>query len=448
MESASLIQPVQPTERIHVLDAIRGFALLGILLMNIPYFAFPEETVANLNIRNEYSGLNYYAWWLVNMFFEGSMRGLFSMMFGAGMILLTTRLSNNSMIDSAAEIYYRRLIWLLLFGLIDAYIILWPGDILYSYAICGLFLFPFRSMKPRHLFIVAGILMVLFTFKNTYQRGGPVRNKIAAEAILKKKLPPGKMTLEQKETVEKWKAFQENQKLENKKKAVTQAVRKTKGTYATLFSHYAEVNTFLEANEFYENGFLDCLIFMIIGIAFYKLQILTGERNVRVYFFMALIGYVIALPLIYYKLNIVLQAKFDVIKSLEKSSLFTYEIRRLALTIGHLGTLLICYKSGLFRSIFNIWAKVGQMAFSNYLIQNISGALIFYGFGFNYFNQLDRYQLYLIVPCIWLVNILFSYTWLHYFRMGPFEWIWRSLTYWNIQPIVKKPEIPVLQNSI
>lgn len=448
METASLIQPVQSTERIHVLDAIRGFALLGILLMNIPYFAFPEETVSNLNIRNEYSGLNYYTWWIVNLFFEGSMRGLFSMMFGAGMILLTTRLSNNAMIDSAAEIYYRRIIWLLVFGLIDAYIILWPGDILYSYAICGLFLFPFRSMKPKYLLIVAGILMVLFTIKVTYQRGGPLRNKIAAEAILKKQLPPGRMTLDQKETVDKWKGFQENQKLENKKKAVTSDVRKTKGSYATLFSHYAEVNTFLQTNEFYQSTFLDCLIFMIIGIAFYKLQILTGERTMKFYFLMSLIGYAIAFPLVYYKLNIALQAKFDVIKISEKSALFTYEIRRLFLTIGHLGTLMICYKSGVFRFIFNIWAKVGQMAFSNYLIQNMMGGLIFYGFGFNYFNELERYQLYLVVPCIWLVNVLFSYIWLHYFRMGPFEWIWRSLTYWSIQPIAKKSEIPVPQHSI
>jgi uncharacterized protein len=256
------------------------------------------------------------------------------------------------------------------------------------------------------------------------------------------------MTLDQKEIVDKWKGFQENQKLENKKKAVTSDVRKTKGSYATLFSHYAEVNTFLETNEFYQSTFLDCLIFMIIGIAFYELQILTGERTMKFYFLMSLIGYAIAFPLVYYKLNIALQAKFDIIKITEKSALFTYEIRRLSLTIGHLGTLMICYKSGAFRFIFNIWAKVGQMAFSNYLVQNMIGGLIFYGFGFNYFNELDRYQLYLVVPCIWLVNVLFSYIWLNYFRMGPFEWIWRSLTYWNIQPIAKKAEKPVLQPSI
>ncbi|NIJ55162.1 DUF418 domain-containing protein [Dyadobacter arcticus] len=445
METSTLIQPVKPSERIHVLDAVRGFALLGILLMNIPYFAFPEETVSNLNIRNEYSGLNYYAWWIINMFFEGSMRGLFSMMFGAGMVLLTSRLAKNMHVDSAAEIYYRRLIWMLLFGLIDAYLILWPGDILYSYAICGLFLFPLRSIKPRYLFLIAGILMVFFVAKISYQRSEPLRNKIAAEAIIKKKIAPGRQTLEQKEIIEKWKGFQERQKLENKKKQVTKEVRKTKGSYATLWSHYADVNTYLEATDFYQTGFLDCLIFMIIGIAFYKLKIITGERTPSFYLLFAIAGYLVAFPLIYFQLKMSVAIRFDVIKFLERFMIQTYEIRRLGLTIGHLGLLMLLYKSGLFKWIFNIWAKVGQMAFSNYLLQNITCGLIFYGFGFNYFNDLDRYQLYLIVPCVWTLNVVFSYIWLHYFRMGPFEWIWRSLTYWNIQSIGRKEKWVELQ---
>jgi uncharacterized protein len=438
METSTLIQPVKSSERIHVLDAVRGFALLGILLMNMPYFALPEETVSNLNIRNEYSGPNFYAWWVINMFFEGSMRGLFSMMFGAGMVLLTTRLSNNMHVDSAAEIYYRRLIWMLLFGLIDAYIILWPGDILYSYAICGLFLFPLRSIKPRYLLLIAGILLALFVAKNTYQRGEPLRNKIAAEAILKQKLPPGKQTLAQKEILDKWKGFQEKQKLENKKKQVTDEVRKTKGSYATLWFHYADINTYLEANDFYQSGFLDCLIFMIIGIAFYKLKIITGERTPTFYLLFAIAGYLVAFPLIYFQLKMSVDLRFNLIKFLEWSKVQTYEIRRLGLTIGHLGTLMLLYKSGLFTWIFNVWAKVGQMAFSNYLLQNITCGLIFYGFAFNYYNDLERYQLYMVVPCVWTLNIVFSYVWLHYFRIGPFEWIWRSLTYWNIQPIKKK----------
>ncbi len=283
METSTALLSIDPRQRIHILDALRGFALLGILLMNIPYFALPEEVVSNLNLRNEYSGPNFYAWWIIETFFEGSMRGLFSIMFGASMMLFTTRLSEKAHIDSTAEIYYRRLIWLLLFGLTDAFIFLWPGDILYSYALCGLFLFPLRSLKPKHLFLIAGILLILFTAKLTYQRSEPLRTRAAAQAVSKIDTAKTKLTEDQKDALQKWKGYQERQKLETKKKEAAKAVRKTKGTYASIFSYYADVNVMLQTSDFYQSGFLDCLIFMIIGIGLYKLKVLTSERSVRFY---------------------------------------------------------------------------------------------------------------------------------------------------------------------
>lgn len=431
------LRSIDANQRIHALDAVRGFALLGILLMNIPYFGMPEGLVYDLSIRNEYSGPNYYTFWVVNSLFEGSMRGLFSMMFGASMVLLTSRLSTKTHIDSAADIYYRRLIWLLLFGLIDAFIILWPGDILYSYAICGLFLFPFRKIQSKYIFLISALLLVLFTIKLTYQGNEPLRMKEAAAVVLKTDSTKTKWTEEQKEAVQKWTGFQDKQKLENKKKAIEKEAMKTKGTYKTVFSHYADINMMLQSTDFYQNGFLDCLIFMLIGIALYQLKIITGERTRQFYGLMALIGYGIALPLIYWRLNLGVTTQFNIIKIREQSPFEIYEIRRLALTLGHLGMLMWVYKLGLFRFMFNAWAKVGQMAFSNYLLQNILCGLVFLGFTFNYYNELERYQLYFVVAGVWLFNIIFSYVWLHFFRIGPLEWVWRSLTYWSWQPLRK-----------
>lgn len=426
---------VQSDQRIHVLDAVRGFALLGILLMNIPFFGMPELLNYNLSIRNEFSGPNYYTWWIVNFLFEGSMRGLFSLMFGAGMMLLTTRLSARADIDSVAEIYHRRMIWLLLFGFFNAFVLLWPGDILYSYAICGLFLFPFRSMKARYVLLVAGIIMVLFTVKTSYQDFEPLRTRNEALVIQKIDTTKTKLSEDQKEMLMKWKGFQEKQKLSTKKKEVEKSARKVKGSYSTLLPYYTDLNVMLQTTAFYQANFLDCLIFILIGIAFYKLKIITGERSQRFYLVMALLGYLVALPLAYWRLNLSLTEKFDLIKVLEKVPFDTYEIRRLGLTLGHLGLLMFVYKAGIFRFLFNAWAKVGQMAFSNYLLQSIICGLYFYGFGFNQFNELQRYQLYLVVLAVWAFNILFSYVWLHFFTMGPFEWVWRSLTYRRVQAI-------------
>ncbi|MDO8898490.1 MAG: hypothetical protein Q7V19_12645, partial [Bacteroidales bacterium] len=149
--------PLIASERIDSLDVIRGIALLGILLMNINGmglpFAYSDPTIAG-----GADGLNLKVWIVNNMLFEGTMRGLFTLLFGAGVILLTSRLEKSGAGITTADIYYRRTLWLLLFGIVNVYVLLWHGDILYPYAIFGLMLFPFRNASVKKLFLVAGIL--------------------------------------------------------------------------------------------------------------------------------------------------------------------------------------------------------------------------------------------------------------------------------------------------
>jgi hypothetical protein len=117
-------RPLSQEDRIEIIDSLRGIALLGILLMNIPFFGQPHNMGYNLNLANEYSGPNYYTWWIVNMGFEGTMRAIFTILFGAGSLLLLQRLEKKSGALPGADIYYRRLIWLLIFGIINAFILL------------------------------------------------------------------------------------------------------------------------------------------------------------------------------------------------------------------------------------------------------------------------------------------------------------------------------------
>src|SRR5688500_12134510 len=88
--------PLAQSDRIEIIDSLRGIALLGILLMNIPAFGMPWGVYYNLNIRNEFSGPNYYTWWIVNGGFEGTMRAIFTMLFGAGSLLLLLRLEKKN----------------------------------------------------------------------------------------------------------------------------------------------------------------------------------------------------------------------------------------------------------------------------------------------------------------------------------------------------------------
>src|SRR4051812_3459038 len=152
--------PLRQSERIKIIDSIRGVALLGILMMNIPYFGLPYQEVFDLRLKNEFSGTNYYTWWAVNGLFEGTMRAMFSMLFGAGCILIIQKLEKRQVGLFAADIYYRRLIWLILFCMFNAFILNWPGDILFNYGLCGLFIFPFRNMKPKGLLIMSIVILV------------------------------------------------------------------------------------------------------------------------------------------------------------------------------------------------------------------------------------------------------------------------------------------------
>jgi len=125
-----------------------------------------------------------------------------------------------------------------------------------------------------------------------------------------------------------------------------------------------------------------------------------------------------------------------------------YQERRLLQAMGHLGLLMLLYKYRILVPVLNWLAKVGQMAFSNYLMQSIICAIIFDGFGFNLFGKLQRFEFYYVVVIIWIFQVIFSNVWLRYFRFGPFEWVWRSLTYWKKQPMKKnRPEPTPLQPS-
>ena len=118
-----------------------------------------------------------------------------------------------------------------------------------------------------------------------------------------------------------------------------------------------------------------------------------------------------------------------------------YQVQRMLRSLGFFGLIMLMYRSGFFKWFFSIFRPVGQMAFTNYLMQSLIGALFFYGIGLNYFGKLERYQLYIYTGVVWIIQIIWSHIWLRYFRFGPLEWLWRSLTYWKKQPLRKNNSV-------
>jgi len=115
-----------------------------------------------------------------------------------------------------------------------------------------------------------------------------------------------------------------------------------------------------------------------------------------------------------------------------------YEVARSIRSIGIFGLIMLLYKSGWFKWLFALMRPAGQMAFTNYLMQSLLVGLFFYGIGFEMFGKLQLNQVYYVVAGTWLLQIIWSHIWLKFFRFGPLEWAWRSLTYWKWQPIVKR----------
>jgi uncharacterized protein len=198
------------------------------------------------------------------------------------------------------------------------------------------------------------------------------------------------------------------------------------------------INEESQTVAFYHDYFWDALTFFFLGMALFKWEVLTGKRSTRFYWICLVVGYTAGSFISYYLLKAQVDAHFNETRIVESVTADFYQPRRFLIAMGHIGLIMVIYKYGLLKWLLRAFAKLGQMAFTGYLSQSIICGLIFYGYGLNLYGSLQRYQFYYIVPAIWIFQLVFSSVWLKYFRFGPFEWAWRSLTYWELQPFRRK----------
>jgi uncharacterized protein len=434
--TATIAAPVAQGERIIILDSLRGIAILGILLMNIPGFAFPAPVAySDPSVLHE-SGINFKTWYFIDWFMEGSQRALFSMLFGAGIILFITRQEKKMDGLWPADYFFRRQLWLLVFGLFNAFVLLWFWDILFQYAICGMILFTFRRLSPKLLIVGAVICLLLQTARDNVNYYRDKKIISAGEMVAKIDTAQTKLTIEQKEQLDEFNGFKERTSPEGKKKTMEKSLRGMQGDYATLYEYQSERS--YRSEIFYTYfGLWDVLIFMLLGMAFFKSGVLLGNASSKVYWLMFIIGLGGGLVLSWLRLKPLIAYHFNYYDITKNVSFEFYEISRTFRAIGIFGLIMLLYKSGWFKWLFTLMRPVGQMAFTNYLMQSLLVGLFFYGIGFGKFGKLQRYEIYYVVAATWVLQIAWSHIWLRYFRFGPMEWAWRSLTYWKLQPMKK-----------
>lgn len=434
--TASLLAaPVSQQERIIILDSLRGFAILGILLMNIPGFALPEPVLEDPSVLYE-SGKNFHTWYFIEWFMEGSQRALFSMLFGAGIILFVSRQEKKTEGVWPADYFFRRQLWLMVFGLFNAFVLLWFWDILFHYACIGMIAFAFRRLPAKSLIIAAVLCLVLQTARDNVDAYRTRKMIYKGEAVAKLDTTITKLTDQQKEDLGALTGFKEKVSQEGKMKKMEKSLKAVRGSYGEFYDYQSGRS--LEGELYYTYfGIWDILIFMLLGMAFFKSGVLTGQASTKVYWGLCIGGLGLGLLLSYLRLQPMIDLKFNRFDITKKVWFHFYEISRTIRAVGIFGLLMLLYKSGGFKWLFALMRPVGQMAFTNYLMQSLLVGLFFYGIGFGMYGKLERFEIYYVVAATWALEIIWSHIWLRYFRFGPLEWCWRSLTYWKLQPFKK-----------
>jgi uncharacterized protein len=422
--------PVTSADRISSLDVIRGVALFGILLMNIVAFGLPYAYDNPTNSGGA-DGLNLFAWQINTLLFEGTMRGLFSILFGAGIVLMTSRAEARDPSVGVADIYFRRNLWLVAFGLVHSWLLLFPGDILYRYGVVALFLFVFRKASPRFLIVLGVLLLASLSAKDIYWTMQD-RQALAAAESAQVLLDNGdEITEEQQEAIDSWQETLDDDK--TSPEMIEEMVTAKKGGYFDNIAANAERIIQGQSYGLYMFTFWDCAGMMLIGMALLKLGVLNAERSTRFYLLMMAVGYGIGLSVNAYEVNLLLNNNFSYMAV--GQAYMSHDLGRLPVTLGHVGLVMLICRKGWFSWLTSRIAAVGRMALSSYVTHTIICIFIFFGIGFAMYGELQRYQLYYIVFGIWMLQLIVSPIWLKYYRFGPLEWLWRSLTYNKRQPM-------------
>lgn len=398
--------PVASAERLESLDVLRGFALLGILAMNIRMMAAPFGAYPYPYTLWEFEGANRAAYLFTAVFFDLKMMGLFSMLFGAGVLLYAGKGGPEG--TPTTGLWFRRMGWLLAIGLVHGYLI-WNGDILVPYALCGLLvLWWVRNWSPRTL-LIGGLAMLTI---------GALLN--AGQAVA-------------------WESMSEAERAEQLEfmsptpAQAQQQLADMRGGYLAIVAGRAPMVALGQSIYFAIFFLWRCGGMMLVGMALYKWGFLTGERSPALYARAAAVCLPIGVALSSYGFTALESVGFAMPARAVADS-WNY-VGAVFTSVGYAAVLLYAIATGRFAALRRRLAAVGQMAFTNYLSHSVITAVLFLGWGLGLAGRLDYAQQLLVVATIWILQLVVSPLWLARFRFGPAEWLWRSLTYLQRQPL-------------
>ena len=403
--------------RIVTLDVIRGVAVMGIFAVNVIGMSMIDAAYLNPTAPRGWDMADVSLWLVNYVLIDGKMRSLFSMLFGASMLLVVERAEAAG--ETGWSVHFRRMAVLAAFGLFHYYVI-WFGDILFVYAVTGMAAFFLRNARARFLIFVAAILFAWNAAGNIGSAADLHAKSVAARSA--------QATAEERNA---WVEATNGWATETDAFAREQV----KHYHAPFVERVADINL---PGPYYalRRTMPETLALMLVGMVLFRSGFLTGAWDDRSYRRVASwgigIGGAAGLAFGIAEWASGFYAPLILILFLGIGGPF-----QLLMAIGYAALVILLSRHG--GAIVAHVAAVGRAAFTNYLGSNILGAFIFYGGGLALYGTLDRVHVTLFVPLFWAIMLLWSKPWLDRFRYGPFEWAWRSFARGKLQPMRKAP---------
>lgn len=407
--------PSQQHERAGILDILRGIALFGIILANYPVvslwvFQGPPvwQTMPTANIDMPLGFLHF-------TFLDGKFYTLFSLLFGIGFSIILLRAQQKNI--NGLAIFYRRLFILLLIGLFHS-LFIWIGDILLLYALAGMLLPLFRNVKDKNLLIIALVLILSPILFDTL--------KYVSDNKINMALPFGRMHAKMEQAA-----------------GINDA---NFGTWVIHHKTYAELFEFncIEFFMRWQMLFNSNRPFKVLGIFILglyvgrKMMYAKLEENKQLFKKIQRWGFIIGLPLSVGYAYFELAGGNHFAGSAPVFTTILYAFSVVPLSLAYTTTIALWFMKNRNSKLLNAFAAPGRMALTNYLLQSIIGITIFYGIGLGLGAKTGLAYVLLIATGVYLLQIIYSKLWLKYFNYGPFEWLWRMMTYGRVLKLKKE----------
>ena len=385
--------------RIHSIDLLRGFAILGILIMNITNFSQVNIAYMNPTIGAGLEGYNQYFHAFNYIFADTRFMSIFSILFGAGVVLFTRNAEIKG--KRAGVLHFKRMFWLLLFGFVHAYFI-WSGDILVAYAICGCFIFFLRKKSIRTLLVMSTLLFIIPLTFNLMTYYGMTSDELESTFAF----------------------FHPNPE------QIATEIKTMQGSFneqmTIRLKNAIEFQTFV----FLIETFWRTTAMMLLGMILFRKGVLSADKSIKYYKKMILAGFVPGLILSITGLNQAYDFEWSGAYVMNIGANYKL-VSGVFMAIGYIGLVMWFFKKGIFKNLQRRLQATGRMAFTNYIGMSLICTLIFNGHGLGFFGTFDRLQQFLVVISVWVLILILSPLVLKKYKFGPLEWMWRKLTYFS-----------------